>query len=229
MTAPLPEPLVPAGFWRRYAAWSLDAACLLPGIALLGVMPMRVALARAREAWIALAGDLPRLLDAALAQGQSPAQLALAMLADPSLRAGTHQLAGALTALVFAPVLLYVLLACVWALAFEASAWQATPGKRALRLTVTDAVGQRLPVQRVLVRFLAAGLSWLTLNLGHAMAAFAPHLALHDRLSQTRVIGPRGALPAWAKGWLLLQIAAACAGLLWLFRAMQAAMQGMFA
>ena len=37
MIAPTPaEPLPRAGFWARYAAWSLDAACLLPLVLLLG-------------------------------------------------------------------------------------------------------------------------------------------------------------------------------------------------
>lgn len=216
---------MPARFWARYAAWSLDAACLLPVIALLGTPVMRAVLAQARTAWNALLDDMLRLLDAALAQEQSPLQLALAWVSEPRLLADIHQFAGALTLLLLVPALVYAPLACLWSLAFETSAWQATPGKRALHLIVTDDAGQRLRPRRALARFCAAGLSWFTLNLGHALAAWAPHLALHDRISRTRVLATAPGLPAWAKGWLLLQAIAACAGTAWLFRAMQAAMR----
>jgi len=81
------------------------------------------------------------------------------------------------------------------------------------------------------VRFVAAGLSWVTLNLGHALVLFAPHLALHDRLSQTRVLveSGNGALPSWGRAWLLVQELAALAGTAWLFIAMRDWMQGLLA
>jgi hypothetical protein len=114
-----------------------------------------------------------------------------------------------------------------WAVLFEQSRWQATPGKRALGLRVTDTQGRRLLAGHALQRHLAAGLSWLTLNLGHALAAVPPHLALHDRISGTRVVSstPSARLPGWARAWLLAQLLASVVAVGWLFLWLQAAMQ----
>lgn len=214
----------PAGFWARSAAWSLDAACLLPLAALLGASPIRAALIQANTALFALTTAMTRLLDAALAQGQAPAALLPNWLQDAQLLASIDQLQAALTVLLVMPLLLYAVLAGAWSVGFEASAWQATPGKRALGLVVTTARGSRLSYWQALLRFLCAGLSWFTLNLGHAMAAFAPHLALHDRLSHTRVLSAQPALPLWAKAWLgLLAVGFVLAGVL-AFRWLQASM-----
>ncbi|WP_256646068.1 RDD family protein [Thermomonas paludicola] len=198
---PLPE-RNPAGFWARSAAWSLDAVCLLPLALLLGASPIRAALVQASAAFSALSADMTRLLDAALAQGQIPTARVLSWLQDPRLLASIDQLQSALTLLLILPLLFYAALAGLWSVGFEASAWQATPGKRALGLVVTTAHGGRLSRRQALLRFAAAGVSWLSLNLGHAMAAFAPHLALHDRLSHSRVLAARPGLPLWARAWL---------------------------
>jgi len=72
---------------------------------------------------------------------------------------------------------------------FEASAWQATPGKRWLGLKVVDLHGTRIGWGRASARFLAGTLSWLTLNLGHALAGWrADGRALHDLVAGTRVV-----------------------------------------
>ena len=90
-------------------------------------------------------------------------------------------------------------------------------------------VAHRLAVAAggALLRFLAAGLSWLTLNIGHALVAFKPHLALHDHASGTRVLAAhdRPPMPAWARAWLALLGLAFVAVLAWGFLALQAAMQ----
>lgn len=217
-----PDP-VAAGFWRRYAAWSLDAACLLPLVVLLGAGPLRRAWAQADAALQALLVLGAGRLDAGLAQGDPPLALALAAAGDPRLQAAASALTAALGTLLGLPLLLYALLATAWALGFEASPWQATPGKRALGLRVTDAAGAHAGAGRVLLRQLAAGLSWASLNLGHALAAFPPHLALHDRLSGTRVLARDGdpRLPAWARAWLWLQALAGVLALVWLYRLLQ--------
>lgn len=217
---PLPE-RNPAGFWARSAAWSLDAACLLPLAALLGASPICAALVQANAAFFALSADMTRLLDAALAQGQAPSALVLGWLQDPRLLASIDQLQAALTRLLILPLLFYAVLAGLWSVGFEASAWQATPGKRALGLVVTTAHGDRLSRRQALLRFAAAGVSWLTLNLGHAMAAFAPHLALHDRLSHSRVLAARPGLPLWAKAWLGLLVTGFLLGSVLAFRWLQ--------
>lgn len=225
----LPES-VPARLWARYVAWSLDMACLLPLLLLLGNAPMRAAWNHTASAWHALGGSMGRLLEATMTQGGSAIELAMVSTSDPQLLASAEALNAALFTLLTTPLLLYAVLGAVWTLGFEASRWQATPGKRALGLRVTAVDGGKPSVQAVLLRYVAAGLSWLTLNAGHAMIAFAPYLALHDRLSRTRVRAASPVLPTWAKAWLGLQLVVgvlACLGLfLWMRSAMQAALDG---
>src|SRR5690606_22646483 len=99
------------------------------------------------------------------------------------------------------PLAAFALLAFAWHVGFERSCWQGTPGKRALGLRVADAAGAPPAAWRSAWRFLAGSASWLTLNLGHALAAVPPgRAALHDRLSRTRVLARDAALPGWARG-----------------------------
>ena len=216
-----------AGVLPRSVAWSLDAACLLPLVLLLGSARMRDALRQAREAGDAIAVAMPRLLEHAIGSVPDPLVLARIWLADPALATASASLQSALSDLVLTPMLLYVLLACLWTVGFEASAWQATPGKRALGLTVVDRDGRRLRSGGALLRFLAAGLSWLTLNIGHALGAFPPYLAMHDHVSGTRVLAAqdRPRMPPWAWAWLALLMAAFLVALAWGFVHLQAAMQ----
>ena len=220
-----------AGFWARYAAWSLDAACLLPLVALLSASKMGYALTSARDALHALASEMPRVLGEALGALQPAADMARQLLADPAMAAAAGRLQSSLGTLLFTPLLVYAVLALPWAVLFEQSSWQATPGKRAMGLRVADAHGRRLKAGHAVLRHLAAALSWLTLNLGHAMALLPQRLALHDRISETRVLRRTASnrLPAWARAWLVAQVvllAIAFAALfLWLQAAMQAAMQ----
>ncbi|MCL6619269.1 MAG: RDD family protein [Thermomonas hydrothermalis] len=215
---------VPAGFWQRYAAWSLDAVCLLPLVAGLAWSPLQRAWAQAAQALKTLTALLGRQLEIALASAQPPQALLPAVLADPQVQAGAAVLNAALFTLFGLPVLLYALLSVLWTLGFEGSAWQATPGKRVLRLAVTDSQGGKPSLARLALRWLAAGLSWASLNLGHALAAVPPHLALHDRLSGTCVQTRSGTrrLPRWAKAWLGLQSVGALLALIWLWRLVQA-------
>lgn len=221
------EVLPRAGFWARYAAWSLDAACLLPLIALLGASRMAHAFTDAGDALHVLASEIPRLLGDALATQQAPIVMAQQLLADPAMAAAAERLHSAIGSILFTPLLLYIVLALPWSVLFEQSRWQATPGKRALGLLVADAQGRRLKGGHALLRFLAAALSWLTLNIGHALAALPPHLALHDRISDTRVLrrAESQRLPAWAKAWLLAQLLAMVVAIAWLLLRLQAAMQ----
>lgn len=216
-----------AGVLPRSVAWSLDAACLLPLVLLLGSARMRDALRQAREAGDAIAVAMPRLLEHAIGSVPDPLVLARIWLADPALATASASLQSALSDLVLTPMLLYVLLACLWTVGFEASAWQATPGKRALGLTVVDRDGRRLRSGGALLRFLAAGLSWLTLNIGHVLGAFPPYLAMHDHVSGTRVLAAqdRPRMPPWAWAWLALLMVAFLVALAWGFVHLQAAMQ----
>ncbi len=222
-----PEGVKPASLKERYVAWSLDAACLLPLLFLLASSRVHHALANASAAISAVQQALPRLMEGMLANPRPTMQMVQAWLADPVMADAVGRLQGAVGDMLLTPLVLYALLALVWSVGFESSRWQATPGKRALGLLVISADGKPITTGHALQRFLASSLSWLSLNVGHAMAAMPPkYLALHDRISDTRIVRVRSDanLPAWAWGWLTLQGAASLAAFLWLFIQIQTAM-----
>ncbi len=72
-----------------------------------------------------------------------------------------------------APIVIALLIAlgCLYYTAFEASVWQATPGKRILRLYVTDLSGKRMGLGRALLRNLARQLSGFFF-IGYILAGF---------------------------------------------------------
>lgn len=71
----------------------------------------------------------------------------------------------------------------------ESSAWQATVGKRALGLVVTDTSGNRISFLRALGRYFAKILSGLILLIGYIMVAFTQKKqGLHDMLASTLVV-----------------------------------------
>jgi uncharacterized RDD family membrane protein YckC len=71
----------------------------------------------------------------------------------------------------------------------ESSPSQATVGKRWMGIKVTDAHGERLSFLRATARYAAKYLSALPCLLGFIMALFSSRsLALHDRLTDTRVV-----------------------------------------
>ncbi len=71
----------------------------------------------------------------------------------------------------------------------ESSAAQATIGKRALRLRVTDTAGRRISFARASSRNFGKILSSLTLFIGFVMAAFTRRKqALHDLMAETVVL-----------------------------------------
>ena len=75
---------------------------------------------------------------------------------------------------------------------FEASDWQATPGKRILKIYVTDMNGQRATFARVALRNFSKIISSLTFLVGYLMAAFTvKKQALHDLLSSCLVLRRR--------------------------------------
>lgn len=72
---------------------------------------------------------------------------------------------------------------------FESSRFQATPGKRAMGIVVTDLAGRRISLGRASLRYVGKLLSGLILMLGFVMAFFSPRKqALHDRLAATLVL-----------------------------------------
>jgi uncharacterized RDD family membrane protein YckC len=71
----------------------------------------------------------------------------------------------------------------------ESSSWQATLGKKALGLEVTDLAGRRISFGRATGRFFAKYISAIILMIGFLMAAFTEKKqALHDILAGTLVI-----------------------------------------
>jgi uncharacterized RDD family membrane protein YckC len=85
--------------------------------------------------------------------------------------------------------LLYFLIAPLYYVGQESSIHQATLGKRALGIKVTDNEGRRLRFAHALARWFAAALSYLTLYIGFLMAAFTERKrALHDIVAGTLVV-----------------------------------------
>jgi uncharacterized RDD family membrane protein YckC len=71
----------------------------------------------------------------------------------------------------------------------ESSAWQATLGKKALGLQVTDLAGRRISFGRATGRYFARIISAMTLFIGYIMAGFTQKKqALHDMIAGTLVV-----------------------------------------
>jgi uncharacterized RDD family membrane protein YckC len=69
------------------------------------------------------------------------------------------------------------------------SAWQATLGKRALNMVVTDENGGRLSFGRATGRHFAKWLSAMVLCIGFIIVAFTPKKqGLHDMIAETYVV-----------------------------------------
>jgi uncharacterized RDD family membrane protein YckC len=80
----------------------------------------------------------------------------------------------------------------------ESSSSQATLGKRALGLTVTNVRGERIGFGRAAIRFVAKLLSLFTLCIGYLLIAVTPRRqALHDLLAGTVVVDGATPQPAW--------------------------------
>jgi uncharacterized RDD family membrane protein YckC len=87
-----------------------------------------------------------------------------------------------------------------WA-GMESSAWQATVGKRAAGIKVTDLAGNRVSFLRAFARNAAKLLSSLLFMVGFLMAGFtARKQALHDLLAETLVVRGYGTPPAGSAG-----------------------------
>lgn len=200
----------PAGFWRRTAAWTLDAALIAvlaaPVLATRLTEAARTLDARFSDLLVVFYGSLVRRMDASLPM--------LTVLDDPALERAMADTQTALYALLGPCVFAFAVIGLVLHVVGERSSWQGSPGMRALRLRAVGRDGAGIGPARAIGRHVAGALSWLTLNLGHLMAAVPPaHLALHDHVSGTRVIvdADAGPMPAWARAWLVLQAIVAIA------------------
>lgn len=212
--------MTPAPMLRRYAAWSLDATLLAALVMALLQRRFATALQATSDALDQLAHALASTMADAVETMAPPAALVQTWLGDPALHAGVAALTAALTALLVPPMLLFALLSLPYFALFESSRWQATPGKRLLGLRVIDDDALAPGLVRAALRQAAGLLSWVSLNIGHAMAAQPPrHQALHDRIAGTRVVRIDDApLPMFARLWLVLQPPACCLLLAWLLR-----------
>jgi uncharacterized RDD family membrane protein YckC len=126
--------------------------------------------------------------------------------------------------------LLYPVISAAYYVGFESSGKQATLGKMAVGIKVTDIDGRRLTLGRALLRWLAVMLNYLTLYIGYLIAAFTERKqGLHDMAVGTLVVDRWAytAHPDWQQRGLgtatkvILAIAAVIYGLI--FIAMMAA------
>jgi len=86
----------------------------------------------------------------------------------------------------------YLIVPWLYWVLMESSSVQATLGKKALGIVVTDIEGRRVTFIRGTVRYWAKVLSLLTLLIGFILAAFTPRKqALHDIISGCLVVVKR--------------------------------------
>ena len=186
-------PASPAGFWKRTVAYSLDVMVLSLLYQLVFSVILTL-LAGADMAWLL---DLLWRAKALQASGDLDGARQLWYELWPWVRR-----------MAWISSLGYALIGAAYFAGMEASPWQATLGKRVLGLKVVSTDGRPIGPARALLRYFAAGISWLLLNLGHAMAAWTPDKrALHDYVAGTRVdnVDPaNAAMPRW--GWIILGI-----------------------
>jgi len=154
-----------AGFWKRVAAYILDALVLwIPNMLLSSLFGAN----EAAETY----------LQAKLAAGSDP-QLALQAF-DTYL----HALGPALMA--------QTVLTWLYFAVCESSVWQGTLGKRALGIRVTNLTGGRISFMRASGRYFGKLLSAFILCFGFLMVAWTQRKqGLHDMLAQTLVLNGR--------------------------------------
>lgn len=199
-----------AGLWPRTAAWLLDALIVgLPAFVVLGWFGDGHGDALAAQ-WRGLGTVVGDALRQSLSQGDTPSAMVHAWMSpDGPLRLAIAAFVSNLYAAVWPAVAIFALIALMYWPLQEAGPHGATFGKRAVGVRTTDAAGANVDMRRAFLRHVAGSLSWVTLNVGHLIAARAPnHLALHDRIAHTRVQWRKDAaqkVPAW--GWLFVVIA----------------------
>ena len=178
-----------AGFGRRAIAWCLDA---------LFVSPLVLIVVYTRTDWHVLWSDLQalqlqvdgRMMTAAMNDADFLSAL-ISLWHDASVQVSARHLATGLLRVVILFACAFALCSGIWHVFWETrNNYGASPGKRLLDLQVVTAdTHQALRLPQAIARHLAGTLSWLSLNVGHLMAALPPeHTALHDRLSGTRVL-----------------------------------------
>jgi uncharacterized RDD family membrane protein YckC len=154
-----------AGFWKRLAAYIIDAIILyIPQMLIEKMFGVDAAKDALQQAATNAAGDT-HVIMAAQAQFYSTMWPAL---------------------------LLTFVIGWLYFALCESSVWQATPGKLALGMRVTDMQGRRISLPRALGRYLAKILSALILFIGFLMVAWTRRKqGLHDMIADTLVLNGR--------------------------------------
>lgn len=154
-----------AGFWKRFAAYILDAIIMYIPSKLLGLMlGASAAEAAMTQAQLAAPGD-PQVMMAAMSQY-------------------FHTM--------WPAMLLSTVMVWLYFAICESSPWQATVGKLALGIRVTDMQGRRISFPHALGRYLAKFLSVIILYIGFLMVAWTQRKqGLHDLIVGTLVLNGR--------------------------------------
>ena len=195
----------PAGFWRRYLAYSLDWLLLMPVMVLLLASPLSAAWAAMRAFNALVQERLLQIVQASTGALGSATELSSALLHDAPLLSAIDTASTRIGAALTQAFVLGAISAAIYFVSFEAGPWRATPGKRMSGIVVLDLHDQRIDWRRAGGRFLAGSLNWLSFNLGHALAGWrADGRALHDLIAGTRVVA-RTPMPAWGRALLLAQ------------------------
>jgi uncharacterized RDD family membrane protein YckC len=148
-----------AGFWRRFAAYLIDAIVVSVGLGIVLVV-------------LNLLG-LPLFEDVQTATQVEGLSASAEVTATPT------------------PLATVIIIVVEWLYfaGLESSALQATVGKLALGIRVTDLQGERIGFGRATGRLLAKIISALILYIGFIMAGFtARKQALHDMICGTLVV-----------------------------------------
>ncbi len=162
---PLAQTLVNAGFWKRVIAYLIDAIVLyLPNMLIDRALGGAAAQAALERTLTNAVGDVPNIL-----------------------AAYQHYYE-----VMWPGMLLGALLAWLYFAACESSPWQATIGKLALGIRVTNLEGRRISFPRALGRYGAKLISFMVLFIGVLMVAWTPRKqGLHDLMAGTLVVNGR--------------------------------------
>lgn len=154
-----------AGFWKRVAAYIIDAIVLyIPNMLIMKAMGGDAAQETMKQAVMTAPGDMHVMM---AAYQQFYATMAMA-------------------------IVITTVLAWLYFAVLESSPWQATLGKLALGIRVTDLQGRRISFPRALGRYLAKYLSLIILGIGFLMVAWTKRKqGLHDMIANTLVLNGR--------------------------------------
>lgn len=151
--------MIYAGFWRRFGAYVVDSIILTIGLGIIGFVLSLIGIPIFETAQYG--AETGDMSASVSAEAQLSPVAAIIML---------------LVSVFYFPIL-------------ESSSLQATPGKLALGIKVTDLQGNRIGFGRALGRNLAKIVSVIILYIGFIMAGFtAKKQALHDMIAGCLVV-----------------------------------------